>query len=155
MCEKSPKETGRQFWVFFGFEKVRVCKYCRITLPNHGLKIKRNCEKVMIFSHSYPVLHYLEHGKIILFKGKYVYFTQRIRIKHLYLADNSYPVSVSVVSKLKNLGVNLILVKEYYKGKSKFYLFKIDDYVNGNVIKHNGHDSQYSVPLEKGKEVVR
>lgn len=163
-CKRKPSETGRQITIEYLGIKVKACKICRTIYKNGGnpdlLRLRKPKGKLYIKGKIFKVYQDLGHGKIILYEDGednfIAYFSRRLRYRHLYNKDNSYPVSVSVVRRLKELKIPVIIIKESSgKGFVTLYFFKTDDYANGMIIQHKNYDMQYSIPLEKAFKIKR
>ncbi|MCS7135441.1 MAG: hypothetical protein NZ893_03320 [Candidatus Aenigmarchaeota archaeon] len=154
-CQRMPSETGRQFWMSFLKTKVKVCSACRIVYLNgkDGLKLRPPIGKLSIGKKVYKVVEKIGYGYIILYGSFLAYFTKRIKLRHLYRKENSYPISVSIVKKLKYYNVSIVIVKELDRGNERLLFFYLDDYIKSKIIHHKDYDEQYALPIEKAFKV--
>lgn len=159
-CHRTPKETGKQEKMFYMKTVVKACSLCRAIFSNGGdiraIKKKRYYRKMKIGDFEFRVFYNFGHGFIVSYSDggleNFAYLSKRFKFRHLYRKDNSYPVSVDIVSKLRKLNISVIVIHEV---GSKLYFFYTSDYAEGMIIQHKDYDRQYSVPLEKAFKVVR
>lgn len=134
---------------------VKACSLCRTIFMNGGnlksIEKKRYIKKMKIGDEEFKVLYNFGHGFIVLHSGRLAYLSKRIRLRHLYRKDNSYPVSVDIINRLRKLNINVVII---YEAGSRLYFFYTDDYAQGMTIQHKGYDNQYSLPLERAFNVI-
>jgi len=84
-----------------------------------------------------------------------IYTTKRSAKEHYYRKGQGYPISVSILDKLKQIGVKYIMIKEYdrYDGIEKKYLTFVSSYDYVKPFKEGNFDEQKCIMLKNMEEL--
>jgi len=86
-----------------------------------------------------------------------IYMTWRTPKKHFYIKGQGYPISTSILDRLKELGVTIIRIIEINRkdGRNKVYETMIEHYETATTFQENGYDEQKCCPLKRMVEVTK
>lgn len=98
---------------------------------------------------------YIEvNGKIVGYIDGDSYFTRRFSKKHFFRKQQGYPISVAVLSKLKNNGVKYIVIIEINKKLHEtWYRCFVSDFDNIVPFKEEEYDLQKCIPLRRWEKI--
>ena len=83
-----------------------------------------------------------------------IYVTDREESLHFYFKGKGYPISVSILKKLKELGCKYIMIIEYSKyGKIKRFVCSFDDYNKQKSFQEAEYDEQKCFELKRMREL--
>lgn len=77
------------------------------------------------------------------------YVTIRNYRKHYLRIARGYPISVSILKQLKEMGINKIRIIEKFSKKE--YTTTVDKYIEGELFQFRGYDAQKVITLDFAK----
>lgn len=83
------------------------------------------------------------------------YTTIRDVKKHFYMKRQGYPISVSILERLKRLGVKKIVVEEHGRKDKRIKRHRcfVSDFDHVSSFKEEGYDEQKCIPLRRWEQL--
>jgi len=77
------------------------------------------------------------------------YYTHRNPSEHFYVLGGGYPISNSVLKKLREVSVDRVVIIEHAKSGERMFDTTLEKYLSAVMIQHEPYDQQRCVPLSE------